>query len=136
MESMLSDNAVVMINSLMFGYTIISIIVHWLCDFVFQKSSLDTDTESDYKRNHCIYYALSFTPIILGLGWAAGCDWDNLAAFIFVCVVSHTIVDYGLIPVLFKCKEILSLRMLGLAWALDQVIHIFFIMTGLVLFIV
>lgn len=136
MESMLSDNAVVMINSVMFGYTIISIIVHWLCDFVFQKSSLDTDTESDYKRNHCIYYALSFTPIILALGLLAGCHWESLAAFIAVCVVSHTVVDYGLIPVLFKCKELLSLRMLGLAWALDQIIHIFFIMTGLVLFIV
>lgn len=73
MESMLSDNAVVMISSVMFGYTIISIIVHWLCDFVFQKSSLDTDTGSDYKRNHCIYYALSFTPIILALGLLAGC---------------------------------------------------------------
>ena len=136
MESVLSENAVAVINSLIFGYTLVTITVHWVCDFVLQKSSLDTDTETDYKRNHCLCYAVTFPVLTAPLAWLAGCTFQAYFAFVLLCVASHTLVDYGLIPVLFKCKEVMSLRLLGLAWALDQVIHIFFILTGLILFVI
>lgn len=123
-------------NTVIIGYAIICIILHWICDFVLQQSDLGVDNEKDYKIDHCTYYFFSFSLLSILFGAFINCDPINLLYFVLLCTLSHTVVDYMLIPVLYKCKDKLNIKMLGLAWALDQVIHIMFILAGLVLFIV
>lgn len=122
-------------NTAIIGYCIIVIMIHWVCDFVLQQSDLGVDDEQDYKTEHCVYYFFSFSLLSILFGAFINCDPIDLLYFVLLCTLSHTVVDYMLIPVLYKCKAKMNLKMLGLAWALDQVIHISFILAGLLLFI-
>ena len=122
-------------STVIIGYSIIFIMLHWVCDFVLQQSDLDADSEKEYKMEHCVYYFFSFSLLSILFGAFINCEPIALLYFVLLCTLSHTVVDYMLIPVLYKCKAKMNLKMLGLAWALDQVIHISFILTGLLLFI-
>lgn len=123
-------------STIVITYSIIFIIIHWVCDFVLQQSDLGVDKESDYKSEHCIYYFFSFSLLSILFGAFINADPISLLYFVLLCTLSHTVVDYMLIPVLFIYKNKLNLKMLGLAWALDQVVHICFILAGILLFLV
>ena len=107
-----------------------SIFIHWLCDFVLQEGDLARESESDYKLWHVLYYSFTF-PVCTWFMWLVGLDSSflNFAMYSLICVAAHGIVDYMLIPVLYHFKA--NLKMLGLAWALDQVIHIAIILIAL-----
>lgn len=107
-------------------WIIIAVFIHWVADFILQPGDLQRDPQREYITKHCQSYATSFSIMSLGLWIAmdasgAGHQLDDLAAFLLICVLTHSLIDYLLIPVLYKYKT--NLRMLGLSWALDQVIH-------------
>lgn len=108
-------------------WIILAIFIHWVADFVLQPGDLQTDQKRDYITKHCQSYATSFSIMTLGLWIAIGANGtghklEDLAAFLLICVLTHSLIDYILIPVLYKYKN--NLKMLGLSWALDQVIHV------------
>lgn len=119
-------------------WIILAILSHWVADFVLQKGDLQTDQKSEYIIKHCNSYTISFSLLSLGL-WVAINEVvalntiNNFAAYLLICVLTHAIVDYLLIPVLYKYKN--KLKMLGLAWALDQVIHISIVVSALYYFL-
>lgn len=112
------------------------IVIHWICDFVLQDGDIGSDRESGYKLQHVGYYTVTFTIMTLLYGVLMNFDFISTLYFIIVCTVCHGIVDYALIPVLYKFKKEMNLKMLGLAWALDQSIHISFTMIMLAYFII
>ena len=114
-------------------FYILSIFIHWLCDFVLQEGDLGLDKEKDYKLMHVLYYSFTF-PICTWFMWLIGLDTPFFFFFIYslTCILAHGIIDYMLIPVLYHYKA--NLKMLGLAWALDQVIHIAVILAALEMF--
>lgn len=108
-------------------WIVIAIFIHWVADFVLQSGDLQIDPQREYITKHCQSYATSFSIMSLGLWIAVGANGsghhiDELASFLLICVLTHSLVDYLLIPVLYKYKS--SLKKLSLSWALDQVIHI------------
>lgn len=111
-------------------FYILSIFIHWLCDFVLQEGDLGSDKEKDYKLIHVLYYSFTF-PICTWFMWLIGLDapFLNFAIYSLLCIVAHGVVDYMLIPVLYHYKG--NLKMLGLAWAFDQVIHIAIMLVAL-----
>ena len=111
-------------------YYICSIFIHWLCDFVLQEGDIGTETQKNYKLLHVLYYSFTF-PVCSWFMWLIGldCSFLNFAIYSLICIVSHGLVDYLLIPVLYYYKS--NIKMLGLAWALDQVIHIAIILIAL-----
>lgn len=116
-------------------YYIAFIFVHWLCDFVLQEGDLGDDAEKDYKLSHVLYYSFTFPACSLFIWLTTESVVLDYLYFVLLAIISHAIVDYLLIPVLYYFKDRYNLKMLGLAWALDQVIHISFIILGLHLFI-
>lgn len=119
-------------------WIVLAILIHWVADFVLQPGDLQTDQKAEYIIKHCNSYTISFSLLSLLLWIAinkvvAINTLNNFAAFLLICVLSHAIIDYMLIPVLYKYKK--QLRMLGLAWALDQIIHISIVVAALYYFL-
>lgn len=118
-------------------WIISAVVIHWIADFVLQQGDLQTDAKSIYISKRCQSYASSFsimsTMLWLAIGQNPQNTIDDFAAYLLVCVISHSLVDFALIPVLYKYKA--NIQKLGLFWAFDQVIHISFIITSLYYFL-
>lgn len=113
-----------------------AIFIHWACDFILQPGDRQSDNERKYIAKHCQSYAASFSLLSLVL-WIAigniGANLEHFAAYLLTCILSHSIIDFILIPVLYKYKN--NLKLLGIFWSLDQIIHISFIVSALYYFL-
>lgn len=112
---------------------LIALFIHWFCDFILQDGDIRVDKESKYKIKHCAYYSLTFPICSITLWIMSPVGFANFLYFVLTCVVSHAVVDYILIPWLYKFKS--NLQRLGIAWATDQVIHVAIIFSAIYLWL-